>query len=136
MIEFGIDRILQDQPHWKHVRIGLVTNQAALTKKGIPGRQALLEQGFCLTTLFSPEHGLDTLGEDGKPMPDGKDALTGLPIISLYGSKLKPTASDLADLDLVLFDIPDIGSRFIYLSLDIELPARSMCGASEKIDYS
>ena len=62
--------------------------------------------------LFSPEHGLDTTGADGHAMTNSMDVLTRLPVVSLYGDKLAPSRSDLDDIDLVLFDIPDIGSRF------------------------
>lgn len=108
----GIDTLLAQQPSWKNRRIGLVTNHAATTSQFVPSRVALLRQGFNITRLFSPEHGLDTTGADGHAMKNAIDALTGLPVISLYGDKLAPSRSDLADMDLVLFDIPDIGSRF------------------------
>lgn len=113
MIRFGIDILLDSSsPTWKTDRIGLVTNHAATTNQLIPSRQALLEQGFNIQKLFSPEHGLDVLGADGHAMKDGTDGLTGLPIISLYSNKLAPSEEDLSDIDRVLFDIPDIGSRF------------------------
>ncbi|HEU4552972.1 MAG TPA: DUF1343 domain-containing protein [Chitinophaga sp.] len=108
----GIDVLLANPPGWKNSRIGLVTNHAACTASFKPVRQALLEAGFKITRLFSPEHGLDTTGADGKEMQDGMDLLTGLPVTSLYGNKLAPDEKDLAEIDLVLFDIPDIGCRF------------------------
>jgi uncharacterized protein YbbC (DUF1343 family) len=77
-----------------------------------PSRVALLEAGFRLVKLFSPEHGLSARGVDGRPMADGVDVLTGLPVCSLYGDRLAPGEAELADVDLVLFDIPDVGSRF------------------------
>ncbi|MGN7824825.1 exo-beta-N-acetylmuramidase NamZ family protein [Chitinophaga sp. 22536] len=108
----GVDVLLADAPHWKTSRIGLVTNHAACTADFQPARQALLAAGFNITRLFSPEHGLDTIGVDGAAMKDGTDPLTGLPVTSLYGGKLAPDEQDLAEVDLVLFDIPDIGCRF------------------------
>jgi uncharacterized protein YbbC (DUF1343 family) len=62
--------------------------------------------------LFSPEHGLSAGGADGQPIQDGRDTLTGLPVVSLYGPRLTPSREDLENLDLVLFDIPDLGCRF------------------------
>lgn len=112
MVQSGIDNLLQLQPSWKRARIGLVTNHAALTSNGEPVRKALLDQDFHLTVLFSPEHGLDVQGADGEAMLDGKDTLTGLPIVSLYGDKLAPDANDLLAIDVLLFDIPDVGARF------------------------
>ncbi|MDP1971359.1 MAG: DUF1343 domain-containing protein, partial [Sediminibacterium sp.] len=67
---------------------------------------------FNLKKLFSPEHGISAKGADGAPMLNGVDELTDLPIISLYGQKLAPTVEDLTDIDLILFDVPDIGVRF------------------------
>ncbi len=112
MLQFGIDILLQQAPAWKTASIGLVTNHAASTNTLQPSRKTLLDAGFNIVALFSPEHGLDVTGADGQAMKDGTDVLTGLPMISLYGSKLAPTCEDLADIDLLLFDIPDIGSRF------------------------
>ncbi len=112
MIQFGIDVLLKQNHDWKNKRIGLVTNHAATTNLLQPSRQALLEKGYNIIKLFSPEHGLDTTGADGVKMYDGIDPLTQLPVISLYGDKLIANEQDLADVDIVLFDIPDIGCRF------------------------
>ena len=112
MIKFGVDILLQISPIWKNKRIGLVTNIAAVTNNNLPTREALLKNNFTISKLFSPEHGLDIVGADGHEIKDGIDELTGLPIISLYSNKLAPTKEDLEDIDIILFDIPDIGSRF------------------------
>ncbi len=109
---FGIDQLLANPPDWHTSRIGLVTNDAATTHDQHPSRKALLNRGFNLQTLFSPEHGLTVTGADGREVSDGKDDLTGLPVISLYSHKLAPSRDDLKNLDLLLFDIPDIGCRF------------------------
>lgn len=112
MIKFGIDQLLEQPCDWKNQRIALLTNNAATTHNDIPTRLALIQHQFQLTLLFSPEHGLGANGIDGQLMPDAVDSLTGLPVISLYGNKLAPTESDLENIDIVLFDIPDIGARF------------------------
>lgn len=112
MISFGIDQLLATPPAWQTLRIGLVTNHAATTNTATPSRVALLQRGFNLTRLFSPEHGLDVKGADGQRMQDGIDTLTGLPVTSLYNDKLAPSPEDLAATDLLLFDVPDVGSRF------------------------
>ena len=110
---FGVDVLLQaDSVSWKNHRIGMITNEAATTKSMAPSRLALQKAGFNLTKLFSPEHGISATGADGAPMLNGIDELTDLPIISLYGQKLIPTAEDLADIDILLFDVPDVGVRF------------------------
>jgi uncharacterized protein YbbC (DUF1343 family) len=111
-LKFGIDIILLNEPIWKKDRIAILTNDAARTNTGIISRLALKNAGFNLTTIFSPEHGINTIGEDGAKMHDGLDDITGLPVISLYGEKYMPTADDLKDIDVMLFDIPDAGTRF------------------------
>ena len=111
-IQYGIDVLLAQQPAWKNSRIALVTNHAATTSQFVPSRVALLQQGFNIVKLFSPEHGLDTTGADGHAMDNSIDSLTKLPVISLYGDNLAPSQADLTGIDLVLFDIPDVGSRF------------------------
>ena len=111
-ILFGVDEIISKLPDWKNSRIGLLTNDAAQTNKGIKSRLALLKAGFNITTLFSPEHGIDVKGIDGAKMDNLIDPLTSLPVISLYGDKFMPNAEDVFDLDILLFDIPDAGTRF------------------------
>jgi uncharacterized protein YbbC (DUF1343 family) len=111
-LQFGIDCILKNEPIWKKDRIAMLTNDAARTSSGIISRLALKDAGFNVTTIFSPEHGINAIGDDGALMEDGVDALTGLPIISLYGEKFMPTADDLKEIDILLFDVPDAGTRF------------------------
>jgi uncharacterized protein YbbC (DUF1343 family) len=112
MVQMGIDRFITGFEQQQAKRWGLVTNEVALTSTGKRSRQALLDAGFNLIRLFAPEHGLGATGADGARQLDGVDALTNLPIVSLYGDKMAPAPEDLADLDAVLFDIPDVGCRF------------------------
>ena len=112
MVKFGIDVLIADHPDWKTKKIGLVTNAAAKTNQNQSVYLALLTAGFNVTKLFSPEHGFDTKGADGARIPNETDSFSKLPIVSLYGDKLSPSPEDLADLDLILFDIPDVGVRF------------------------
>ena len=111
-LQFGIDIVLKNEPNWKMDRIAMLTNDAAITKTGMISRLALKNAGFNLIKIFSPEHGIKTIGEDGAYMQDGLDEITGLKVISLYGEKYMPTADDLNDIDVMLFDIPDAGTRF------------------------
>ena len=111
-LQFGIDILLQNDPIWKKDRIAMLTNDAARTSSGVISRLALKAAGFNISTIFSPEHGINTIGEDGALMKDGFDIITGLPIISLYGEKYMPSADDLKDIDILLFDVPDAGTRF------------------------
>jgi uncharacterized protein YbbC (DUF1343 family) len=111
-IQFGIDIILKSEPDWKTRNIALLTNDAAKTINGTLSRKALKHAGFNLVKLFSPEHGMLAIGKDGARMENEIDEITGLPIISLYGDRFMPTEKDLAGIDILLFDIPDVGSRF------------------------
>ncbi|MCM1169803.1 MAG: DUF1343 domain-containing protein [Bacteroides sp.] len=73
---------------------------------------ALLDSGITITKIFSPEHGFRGQAEAGATVSSGKDAKTGLPVVSLYGRHKKPTADDLQGVDFVLFDLQDVGVRF------------------------
>ncbi len=107
----GIDAMLEENTH-SGKRLGLLTNEAALTRNGEPVRMALIRSGYSIVRLFSPEHGLQATYADGAMVEDQTDKLTGLPVTSLYGSRLKPPPESLSGLDAVLFDIPDVGARF------------------------
>ncbi|HNQ74536.1 MAG TPA: DUF1343 domain-containing protein [Verrucomicrobiota bacterium] len=111
-IRFGLDQWLTTPPDGR--RFGLVTNAAAFTAQSPqrPGRRALQEAGFHLVRLFAPEHGLFVRAADGAPVADGYDPLTRLPVVSLYGERMRPAPESLVDLDAVLFDLPDVGTRF------------------------
>ncbi len=114
-IRFGVDCVFDDPARLPPAaRVGMVTNDAARLARDVSrlSRAALVDVGVPLVRLFSPEHGLSATGADGAPSPDGTDPVTGLPVVSLYGTRLSPPADSLADLDLVLFDVPDVGARF------------------------
>lgn len=72
----------------------------------------LLSLGIKVDVIFAPEHGFRDLADAGDQIQDGKDIETGVRIISLYGGHLKPTPGDLEGIDVVLFDIQDVGVRF------------------------
>jgi uncharacterized protein YbbC (DUF1343 family) len=94
------------------VRVGLATHPAAVLPNLTHATQALLEAGVHVTALFGPEHGLAGAAEAGDHIGHGRDARTGIPVYSLYGEHMRPSAAQLADVDLVLFDMQDVGARF------------------------
>ena len=96
--------------------IGVVTNQTGIVKtekgKYIHLVDTLLKKKIKLTKVFAPEHGFRGEADAGEVVKDGKDTHTGLPIVSLYGKNKKPTAEQLKGIDLMLFDLQDVGARF------------------------
>jgi len=93
-------------------RVGLITNHTGLDREGRRNVDRMLEAGIRVTALFSPEHGLSGR-EDHNRIGHGKDPATGIPVWSLYeGPNRRPTAEMLRDVDVLVFDIQDIGARF------------------------
>ena len=72
----------------------------------------LLSIGINIKAIFAPEHGFRNFADAGENIENGKDPSTGIPLISIYGSHLKPTAGDLKGIDVVIFDVQDVGTRF------------------------
>ena len=73
---------------------------------------SLLHSGIRVVKVFGPEHGFRGNASNGAKVSDSFDPATGIPIISLYGKKSRPSREDLQDVDLVVFDIQDVGARF------------------------
>lgn len=105
----GIDFFLTSGHSGKD-RIGLVTNHTGRTETGALTVDALLDSGFRLKALFSPEHGLFGVEQDG--VKTGDSFYREIPAYSLYGTNRRPSREQLKGLDLILFDMQDIGSRF------------------------
>ncbi len=93
-------------------RVGLVTNHSAVTADLTHIVDALLAAGVNLRALYGPEHGVRGDVADGKEVESYRDPRTGIPVYSLYGPTKKPTPEMLADIDVLIFDIQDIGARF------------------------
>jgi uncharacterized protein YbbC (DUF1343 family) len=95
----------------KGKNIGLVVNQTSrIGNRLLP--DTLLALGIGVKKIFAPEHGFRGKADAGEKVDDETDPVTGLPVISLYGQHKKPTPEDLKGLDLVIFDIQDVGVRF------------------------
>lgn len=108
----GIDVFMDHPPEPVHgKRIGLITNRSAVDAAGVSDIDRLHgDSRFKLVKLFAPEHGLraDRQGD----IVDGKDSVTGLPVVSLYGPVKKPTPQMLEGIEALVFDIQDVGARF------------------------
>jgi len=98
-------------PDLKGKTIGIVANQTS-TVGSTHLVDTLLSLGMNIKAVFAPEHGFRGDADAGAKVSDAKDARTGLPIISLYGKNMKPTKAQLAGIDMVVFDIQDVGARF------------------------
>jgi len=93
-------------------RVGLITNHTGLSRDGRRNVDLMVEAGVTVAALFSPEHGIGGT-EDHEQVGHSKDAVTGIPIWSLYqGANRKPSPALLRDIDVLVFDIQDIGARF------------------------
>lgn len=93
-------------------KVAVVANQTSVVHGNQHLVDALVDKGIKVVQVFSPEHGFRGVASAGEKVADGKDSKTGLPIISLYGKNKKPSAQMLANIDVVLFDIQDVGARF------------------------
>jgi uncharacterized protein YbbC (DUF1343 family) len=98
-------------PMLRGKNIALVVNHTAVIGKSHLA-DTLRASGITIKKIFAPEHGFRGTADAGEHVKDGVDKKTGLPVVSLYGSNKKPTAAQLADADLVVFDIQDVGVRF------------------------
>ena len=109
----GIDVLLRDSLALLRGKgVGLITNQTAVTADGRSDADVLFATpGVRLVALFGPEHGIRGTAEGGATVANGRDTKTGIPIFSLYGRTQKPTAEMLAGVDVLVFDIQDIGAR-------------------------
>ena len=109
-IRNGADQLDILLPLLKNKRTGLVINQTS--RCGTTPLPDALNTQVKLIRIFAPEHGFRGTADAGETIRDGKDIRTGLPIISLYGKNKKPLPEQLQDLDVMVFDIQDVGARF------------------------
>lgn len=109
----GADRLETWLPRLEGRRVALAVNHTSLLS-GTSTHLAdtLLARGVQLVALFAPEHGLRGVADAGESVTDGRDSRTGLPVYSLYGKNKKPSADQLQGVDVVIFDIQDVGARF------------------------
>jgi len=113
VVETGLDVLEQQQfAPLAGQRIGLITNHTGVNRQGVSNIQLLRQAPHVnLVALFSPEHGIAGQ-QDVAVIQDGADEATGLQVFSLYGESRRPTAVQLAEIDTLVFDIQDIGTRF------------------------
>lgn len=104
--KLGNEILLDKSAEYKDERVAVLTNQTGILPDGTHIIDAMLGKGINIVKIFSPEHGIR--GDENYAETDK----TGLPIVSLYNGKVKPSKSDLADVDILVYDIQDVGARF------------------------
>ena len=114
-IVLGAQQTERYLPILKNKNIGIVANQTSVIFKPEGYTHlidTLLSLNIIIKKAFAPEHGFRGRADAGEYVKDGVDAGSGIPIVSLYGSNKIPNAAILSDLDVVIFDVQDVGARF------------------------
>jgi uncharacterized protein YbbC (DUF1343 family) len=110
-LQTGAENMAQYLPQLKGKRVALFANQTSMIGN-THLVDSLQKRGINITVIFGPEHGFRGTADAGEKIGNYKDEKTGIPVISLYGSKRKPSKEDLTEVDVMLFDIQDVGVRF------------------------
>lgn len=117
-------------------RVALVANHTSKIWSGnnnIHILDSLLSLDINITKVFSPEHGFRGTADAGEKVKDGIDQKTGLPIISLHGKNKKPTDNQIKDIDIIIFDIQDVGVRFYTYISTLHLVMESAAENNKKL---
>lgn len=107
----GADQTSEYLKYLKGKKVGIVVNQTSILGDK-PLVDSLVALGVNIVTIFGPEHGFRGTASNGDKVNDSVDPKTGIPAISLYGKLKKPTKEQMAAIDLMIFDIQDVGARF------------------------
>lgn len=107
----GAERMAVYLPMLKGKAVAVFANPTSMVKN-THLVDTLLKCGINVVKIFGPEHGFRGMADAGEKVDNARDAKTGLPVISLYGDHKKPTKDDLKDIDMLIFDIQDVGVRF------------------------
>ncbi|SHG80756.1 Uncharacterized conserved protein YbbC, DUF1343 family [Flavobacterium micromati] len=111
-IKTGADNFEIYIPLLKGKKVGIVTNQTGVLSNKTHLVDFLLDQKINVQTIFAPEHGFRGTADAGELVVDGKDLTTGISIISLYGDNKKPKPAQLDGIEVMVFDLQDVGARF------------------------
>src|SRR5687768_414006 len=127
-VRLGIEVLLSDSMHLvRGKRVGLITNHTGVVPDGRSSIDMLHRaNGVRLTALFAPEHGIRGQADAGERIQSSVDSATGVPIHSLYGDTRVPTAEMLKDVDVVLYDIQDVGARVYTYQWTMALSAEAV----------
>jgi uncharacterized protein YbbC (DUF1343 family) len=129
-IQTGAEQTAEYLGYLANKRVGILANPTTIIgKKHLV--DSLLSRGVKIVKVFGPEHGFRGNASAGVKVNNEKDAATGLPIISLYGKNRKPTAEHLSDVDIMVFDIQDVGCRF-YTYINVLRDVMESCAEQNK----
>lgn len=132
VVTTGAERTDKYLPLLQGKRVGLVINHTStIGPKNTCLLDSLLKLNVNVVKVFAPEHGFRGDADAGETVKDGKDSRTGTPIISLYGNNKKATSSQLKDVDILLFDIQDVGARF-YTYISTMYYVMESCAENQK----
>ena len=113
MVKVGLEILLENELSTvSGKRVGLITTPTGVDSRLNSNVDLLLEHGVRVTALFGPEHGVRGDAQAGESVQSGKDPKTGLPVYSLYGPTKKPTKEMPDDVDVLIFDMQDVGCRY------------------------
>ena len=111
-IKTGAQNLVNNLNLLQNKKVGIITNQTGIIDNQTHLVDFLVEKKINVTKIYAPEHGFRGTADAGELIKDGKDTKTNLPIISLYGNNKKPNPEQLANIDVMLFDLQDVGARF------------------------
>ncbi|GAA4451129.1 DUF1343 domain-containing protein [Nibrella saemangeumensis] len=134
-LQLGAEQFSAYLPLLQGKRVGMVVNHTSIVRNKNGGYthlvDTLLAQGVTVKSIFAPEHGFRGKATDGEKISNSRDPRSGVSIISLYGSNYKPAAAQLDSLDIVIFDIQDVGTRF-YTYISTMHYAMEACAENNK----
>jgi uncharacterized protein YbbC (DUF1343 family) len=129
-LQTGADQTEKYLPYLKGKRIGILGNQTSVIGK-THLVDSLKARGVNIVKVFGPEHGFRGNASAGTKVQDEVDSATGIPIVSLYGPKRKPSKQDMASIDLMIYDVQDVGCRF-YTNINVLADVMEACAENNK----
>ncbi|MGX5690408.1 exo-beta-N-acetylmuramidase NamZ family protein [Arcticibacter tournemirensis] len=126
----GADQTEKYLPYLNGKRVGMLVNQTSIIGHTL-SVDSLRSLGVDIRIIFGPEHGFRANASNGAHVADEVDPKTGIPIISLYGQKRKPSEKNMADIDVMIFDIADVGCRF-YTNINTLADIMEACAEAGK----
>ena len=135
-LKLGADQIKLFINDLKGKNVAIVANQTSKIKsdkKYVHIIDSLLSLNINIKKVFSPEHGFRGIADAGEKVEDGIDLKTGLTIISLHGSNKKPTTDQMKDIDVIIFDIQDVGVRFYTYISTLHLVMEAVAESNKRL---